>query len=188
VTELTQDEQGNVDRNALTRHDFLKLLAAGGVALTFTPFIPWGQFIPNPDNTVPAKQQVVLSDGTNANTNTFPINHSEIVIYPTTTDAVLNQEPFRQWQLIKLPAELGGSANDVTAFRMYNMICLYLWYLWKYVPTTPQQNANNGQCPCHGSMYDPLIGKAIAGPGFIQRLLSLSVSRYNVASTFDGGA
>ena len=42
VTELEQDEQNNFDKNALTRRDFLKLLAAGSVALTFTPFIPWG--------------------------------------------------------------------------------------------------------------------------------------------------
>ncbi|MGC1425620.1 MAG: twin-arginine translocation signal domain-containing protein, partial [Nitrosotalea sp.] len=76
MTELKQDESGNIDRDALTRRDFLKLLAAGGVALTFTPFVPWGQFMPNPDNSVPGKQQVVLSDGSNANTNTFPVNHS----------------------------------------------------------------------------------------------------------------
>jgi rieske iron-sulfur protein len=177
VTELKQDEPSNFDKNALTRRDFLKLLAAGGVALTFTPFVPWGQFMPNPDNSVPGKQQVVLSDGTNANINTFPVNHSEIVIYPSTTDTVLNSEPFRQWQLIRLPAELGGSATDVTAFRVYSMVCLHLWCLWRYVPSTPQEAANNGQCPCHGSMYNPLNGKAFAGPA------SLQASPSNVLAT-----
>lgn len=168
MLESKPEDQNNVERDGVTRRDFLKLLAAGGVALVFAPFVPWGQFLPNPDTTSPPKQQIVLSDGTNANVTTFPVNSSQIVTYPSTTDTVLNQEAFRQWQLIRLPAEMGGAVNDVTAFRMYSMVCLHLWCLWRYVPSTPEEIANNGQCPCHGSMYNPLTGKAFAGPASLQ--------------------
>ena len=40
-------EQDSRTRDVLSRRDFLKLLAAAGTALAFTPFVPWGQFMPN---------------------------------------------------------------------------------------------------------------------------------------------
>lgn len=86
IKEFKQDIKNNFNANTLTRRDFLKLLAAGSVVLTFTPFIPWGKFMPNPDNSVLGKQQVILSAGSNANINTFLINHSEIIVYSSTTD------------------------------------------------------------------------------------------------------
>ena len=57
------DAQNIPDKNDLTRRDFLKLLGAASVATAFAPFVPWGQFMPNPDTTTPPRQQVVLSDG-----------------------------------------------------------------------------------------------------------------------------
>ena len=160
--------QGVVDKNDLSRRDFLKLLGAGGVALAFTPFIQWGKFMPNPDTASPQKAQVVLSDGTFANINTFPINQQELITYPSTGDSVLDQEAFRKWNLIRLPADLGGSVNDVTAFRVYSVICLHLWCMWKYKPVSEIGGNDKGQCPCHGSMYDPVSGKAVAGPASLQ--------------------
>lgn len=65
-----------------------------------------------------------LSDGSQANVNTFPINHSEVVIYPKTDDPLLKRDAFRTWQLIQLPAELGGDKNDVSAFKVYSAACL----------------------------------------------------------------
>lgn len=161
-------DQGVVDRNDLSRRDFLKLLGAGGVALAFTPFIQWGKFMPNPDTASPKKAQAILSDGTFANINTFPINHQELITYPSTGDSVLDQEAFRKWNLIRLPADLGGSVNDVTAFRAYSVICLHLWCMWKYKPVCEIGGNDKGQCPCHGSMYDPVSGKAVAGPASLQ--------------------
>lgn len=35
-----------------------------------------------------------------------------------TDDLLLNKDAFRTWQLIRLPAELGGDKNDVSAFRL----------------------------------------------------------------------
>ena len=149
----------------LSRRDFLKLLGAGGTAVAFAPFVPWGNFMPNPSSASLEKAPVILPDGTQANINTFSINHAEVITYPKTEDRVLNEEAFRKWQFIRLPEELGGSKNDVTAFRAYSMICLHLWCLWKY---WPQENRKRGECPCHGSMYDPVTGTAFLGPASLQ--------------------
>jgi len=149
----------------LSRRDFLKLLGAGGTAVAFAPFVPWGNFMPNPSSASLEKAPVILPDGTQANVNTFPINHAEVITYPKTEDRVLNEEAFRKWQFIRLPEELGGSKNDITAFRAYSMICLHLWCLWKY---WPQEGRKRGECPCHGSMYDPVTGTAFLGPASLQ--------------------
>lgn len=161
-------EQGSLERGSMSRRDFLKLFAAGGVALAFTPFIQWGRYMPNPDTASPKRAQVVLPDGTFANVDTFPINHQELITYPSTGDPVLDQEAFRKWNLIRLPADLGGMENDVSAFRLYSAICLHLWCMWKYKPVDEAGGNNSGQCPCHGSMYNPLSGKAFAGPASLQ--------------------
>ncbi len=149
----------------LSRRDFLKLMGAAGTALAFAPFVPWGNFMPNPSSTVLEKVKAILPDGTQANVKTFPENHAEIITYPEGTDEVLNEEAFRKWQLIRLPIELGGAKNDVSAFRVYSMICLHLWCLWKY---WPQEGRKRGECPCHGSMYDPTTGTAFLGPASLQ--------------------
>ena len=149
----------------LSRRDFLKLMGAAGTALAFAPFVPWGNFMPNPSSTLLQKVKVILPDGTQASVNTFPTNHAEIITYPEGTDEVLNEEAFRKWQLIRLPEELGGSKKDVSAFRVFSMVCLHLWCLWKY---WPQEGRKRGECPCHGSMYDPVTGTAFLGPASVQ--------------------
>ncbi len=45
----------------------------------------------------------------------FPINSFQLVISKTADEPILNQEPFRTWQSIILPKELGGDKNDVSA-------------------------------------------------------------------------
>jgi len=158
-----------------SRRDFLKLMAASGLAVTFAPFVEWGRYLPNPSGAAPvAKTKIMLGDGSPANINTFPPDRAEVVIYPRTNDSVLNKEAFRTWQLIRLPKELRGDKNDVSSFRLYSMVCLHLWCLWKYFPRKPDPNnpskigRGNGQCPCHGSMYDVFTGKAYSGPASIQ--------------------
>jgi ubiquinol-cytochrome c reductase iron-sulfur subunit len=143
----------------------LKLLAAAGTVMTFAPFVDWGKFLPNPAGQLKERQKVELPDGSQANVKAFPVNHSEAVIYPKTDDPVLNNEAFRVWQFIRLPVELGGDKSDVSSFRMYSQVCLHLWCLWKY---WPEEGRKRGECPCHGSMYDPLTGEAFAGPASLQ--------------------
>lgn len=149
----------------VTRRDFLKLMAAAGTVMTFTPFVDWGKFLPNPAGNVSEKAKAQFVDGKVVNINTFPVNHSDVIIYPRSEDETLNKEAFRTWQIIRLPAELGGEKTDASALRVYSMVCLHLWCLWKY---WPQDGRKRGECPCHGSMYDPLTGKAFAGPASLQ--------------------
>ena len=149
----------------VNRRDFLKLMAAAGTVMTFTPFVDWGKFLPNPAGNVSEKAKAQLVDGTVVNVNRFEVNHSDVLIYPRSEDETLNKEAFRTWQIIRLPAELGGEAKDASAFRIYSMVCLHLWCLWQYFP---QEGRKRGECPCHGSMYDPLTGKAFAGPAALQ--------------------
>ena len=157
----------------ISRRDFLKLMAVAGTVITFAPVVDWGKFLPNTMTSVAKRRaKAELPDGTQANIKTYPVNHSEVVIYPKTEDAVLNKEAFRTWQLIRLPRELGGEKNDVSAFRVFSSVCLHLWCLWRYVPLRRASGDDDssklvdgdGQCPCHGSTYDPLTGKAFGGP------------------------
>ncbi|MBE44373.1 MAG: (2Fe-2S)-binding protein [Thaumarchaeota archaeon] len=167
----------------LSRRDFLKIVAAAGTIMTFTPFIDWGKFMPNPAGTSTERAKVILPDSTQANVNTFPVNYSEAVIYPTTGDRVLDEEPFRRWQFIRLPSEFGGDKNDVSAFRAFSMVCLHLWCLWKYYP---DEKKKRGECPCHGSMYDARNGKAVAGPAALQAPPSNVLPKLDLEVDSDG--
>ena len=162
---MSQRQPPKVDGGKISRRDFLKLLAAAGTVMTFTPFVDWGKFLPNPKESTGERSKVVLPDGSQANVNTFKINHAEAVVFPVSEDPVLNEEAFRTWQFIRLPPELGGEKKDASAFRMFSMVCLHLWCLWKY---WPEDGRKRGECPCHGSMYDPLTGEAFAGPAALQ--------------------
>ncbi|MDH3656914.1 MAG: Rieske 2Fe-2S domain-containing protein [Nitrosopumilus sp.] len=158
-------ELGTKKSSRLSRRDFLKLMGAAGTGLAFAPFVPFGNFMPNPNQASLEKVPVILPDGTQANINTYPINHAEVITYPATGDAALDAEAFRKWQFIRLPEELGGDKKDTSAIRGYSMICLHLWCLWKY---WPDEGRKRGECPCHGSMYDPVTGTAFVGPASVQ--------------------
>jgi len=176
-------EQDSSTRGTLSRRDFLKLLGVAGTGLAFAPYVQWGNFMPNPDTTSLERAKVILPDDTHANVNTYPINHAEVITYPKTGDTVLDEESFRKWQFIRLPAELGGDAKDTSAFRAYSMICLHLWCLWKY---WPEEGRKRGECPCHGSMYDPLTGTAFVGPAALQAPPSNTLPRLTLETDADG--
>lgn len=176
-------EQDSKKTKPLSRRDFLKLLGAGGTAVAFAPFVPWGNFMPNPSSASLEKAPVILPDGTQANLKTFPINHAEVITYPKTGDRVLDEEAFRKWQFIRLPEELGGAKNEIGAFRAYSMVCLHLWCLWKY---WPGENRKRGECPCHGSMYDPLTGTAFVGPASLQAPPSNTLAKLDFETDSDG--
>ncbi len=158
-------ELGTKKSGGLSRRDFLKLMGAAGTGLAFAPFVPFGNFMPNPNQASLERVPVILPDGAHANINTYPVNHAEVITYPATGDAALDAEAFRKWQFIRLPEELGGQKKDTTAFRAYSMICLHLWCLWKY---WPDDNRKRGECPCHGSSYDATTGTAFEGPASVQ--------------------
>ena len=167
-------EQGTKKSGGLSRRDFLKLMGAAGTGLAFAPFVPFGNYMPNPSQATLEKVPVVLPDGTQANVKTFPVNHAEVITYPSTGDPALDTESFRKWQFIRLPEEFGGAKQDVSAFRAYSMVCLHLWCLWKY---WPEEGRKRGECPCHGSMYDARTGTAFAGPASLQAAPSNTLAK-----------
>ena len=170
-------------KSGLSRRDFLKLMGAAGTGLAFAPFVPFGNFMPNPKQASLERVPVILPDGSQANMNTFPVNHSEVITYPSTGDAALDAEAFRKWQFIRLPEELGGTKNDVDAFRAYSMVCLHLWCLWKYYP---EDGRKRGECPCHGSMYDASTGIAFEGPASVQASPSNTLAQLTLDIDSDG--
>jgi Rieske Fe-S protein len=169
--------------DGLSRRDFLRLMGAAGTGLAFAPFIPFGDFMPNPNQASLEKVPVILPDGTHANMNTYPINHAEVITYPATGDPALDAEAFRKWQFIRLPEELGGAKTDTSAIRAYSMICLHLWCLWKY---WPEDGRKRGECPCHGSMYDPMTGTAFVGPASVQAAPSNTLPQLTLEIDSDG--
>jgi len=42
-------ELGTKKSDGLSRRDFLKLMGAAGTGLAFAPFVPFGNFMPNPN-------------------------------------------------------------------------------------------------------------------------------------------
>ena len=176
-------ELGTKKSSGLSRRDFLKLIGAAGTGLAFAPFVPFGNFMPNPNQASLEKVPVILPDGTQANINTYPINHAEVITYPATGDAALDAEAFRKWQFIRLPEELGGDKKDVSAIRGYSMICLHLWCLWKY---WPDEGRKRGECPCHGSIYDPVTGTAFVGPASLQAAPSDTLPKLDFEIASDG--
>ena len=171
------------EAGGMSRRDFLKLLGAAGTSVAFAPFVPWGKFMPNPSSSTLEKVPVILPDGTQANLNTYPINHAEVITYPETTDEVLNEEAFRKWQFIRLPEKFGGGRNDVSSFRGYSMVCLHLWCLWKY---WPDEGRMRWECPCHGSMYDVRTGTSFLGPASLQAPPSNSLPKLDFEADADG--
>ena len=176
-------ELGTKKSSGLSRRDFLKLIGAAGTGLAFAPFVPFGNFMPNPNQASLERVPVILPDGSHANINTFPINHAEVITYPSTGDAALDAEAFRKWQFIRLPEELGGGKNDVSSVRAYSMICLHLWCLWKYYP---EDTKKRGECPCHGSVYDATTGTAVAGPASVQAAPSNILPELTLETDPDG--
>jgi len=176
-------ELGTKKSSGLSRRDFLKLIGAAGTGLAFAPFVPFGNFMPNPNQASLERVPVILPDGSHANINTYPVNHAEVITYPSTGDAALDAEAFRKWQFIRLPEELGGGKKDVTSVRAYSMICLHLWCLWKYYP---EDNKKRGECPCHGSVYEPTTGTAVAGPASVQAAPSNVLPELTLETDPDG--
>ena len=108
---------GTKKTGGLSTKRLSKVNGSAGTGLAFAPFVPWGNYMPNPSSASLEKVPVELPDGTQANINSFPTNHAEVITYPKTGDAALDEEAFRKWQFIRLPPELGGEKNDVTSLE-----------------------------------------------------------------------
>ena len=65
----------------------------------------------------------------------------------------------------------------------YSMICLHLWCLWKY---WPEDGHKQGECPCHGSTYNPSTGTAFSGPASLQAAPSNTLAELTLDLDADG--
>ena len=63
--------------------------------------------------------------------------------------------------LIRLPEELGGGVDDVSAFRAYSALSVGEHCQMKYWPDDGRQVMMD---PCWGSMYRPIDGLMVVGP------------------------
>lgn len=74
--------------------------------------------------------------------------------YPDSNDTT-NRDAFEQFILIRLPEELGGNQNDVSAFRAYSALGINSHCLMKYWPTEGRKRIEE---PCHGDIIRPQDG------------------------------
>lgn len=172
------------------RRTFVKFLFAIGAILSIVPFVPWGSFLSSSVSSTGSykRQQVVLDLNTPANNNankavagkvvnvndltSFPPNSAWLITYPSSGDINVdsqNVDTFVKFALIRLPNELGGSNKSAAAFVAFSKVCVHLWCSPNYDPehsTDPSDETY--QCPCHGSIYKPPDGLAIAGPASLQ--------------------
>ncbi len=141
--------QGEVSKiMARVRRNILKSLLGAGLVLTLAPFLSWGRFLYRQGGKQTIKQKV-------ANIKDVPPNSDITFPFPKTGDPKVDADPFRQYSLIHLPE------GELKAF---SKVCVHLWCLWGYFPDRRQM-----QCPCHGSVYNPDTGVAIAGPASLQQ-------------------
>ena len=86
-------------------------------------------------------------------------NSMEFFYYPNPEDTT-NRDVFQKFILIRLPEELGGDADDVSAFRAYSALSVSVHCQIKY---WPHEGRKRMEDPCWGSMYRPIDGLMIAG-------------------------
>ncbi len=86
-------------------------------------------------------------------------NSMEYFYYPNPEDTV-NRDVFQKFILIRLPEELGGDADDVSAFRAYSALSVGVHCQIKYWPHEERKRMEDS---CWGSIYRPLDGLMIAG-------------------------
>jgi len=183
---------------AAGRRRFIKILLTLGALLSLAPYVPWGDFLSSSISSAKGydKQQVTVDNfpsiygaaaGRKVNANdlaSFPPNSHWVITYPSSGDPVLDaqtQDTFFKFELIRLPAELGGGNKDASAFIAFSKVCVHLWCSPNYNPTQCSNSKENGyssaadctkheqyECPCHGSIYQVPSGVATAGPASIQ--------------------
>lgn len=160
----------------------MQFLSVLGAVLILAPFVPFGEFL-SASIKSPGKyqrQKVVIdnnkSDYKSAagkvvdvnDLQTFPPNSHWVITYPSSGDSSLDAQDadtFTKYELIRIPAELGGDKKDASAFVAFSKVCVHLWCSPNYVPTKGHRQY---ECPCHGSVYRVPDGLATEGPAAIQ--------------------
>ncbi len=79
-------------------------------------------------------------------------------------DLIKNNESFEFYSVIRLPEWLGGSRNDLSAYRAYSAVAISDQCLSKYWGSEGRWRIEN---PCAGDLYRPWDGVATAGPAAV---------------------
>lgn len=87
-------------------------------------------------------------------------NSMEFFYYPNPEDTE-NRDAFQKFILIRLPEELGGGADDVSAFRAYSALSVGEHCLIKYWPYEGRKRIEE---PCWGSIYRSIDGLMTLAP------------------------
>ncbi|QLH07142.1 hypothetical protein [Nitrosopumilus ureiphilus] len=87
-------------------------------------------------------------------------NTMKYFYYPNPEDTE-NRDVFQKFILIRLPEELGGGADDISAFRAYSALSVGDHCLIKYWPHEGRKRIED---PCWGSMYRAIDGLLTGGP------------------------
>jgi len=171
-----------------SRRGFLTLIAVVGGLLALAPWVPFGTYLSASVSgaSVASKPQTIILDnntsenrtaaGKTVNVNdltTFPPNDHWVMTYPSSGDPNLdgqNPNTFVKFELIRLPAELGGGNKDASAFVAFSKVCVHLWCSPNYNPAPSHELY---ECPCHGSGYSVgvgghAVGEALIGPAAVQ--------------------
>ncbi len=148
------------------KRNFFKMIVGLSAAFTLIPLIPGGIFLTAQvgGGVAPVRQRL-------ANASDLKPNSSMNFIYPKTGNPDKDNDPFRQFILVRLPEDI--AREEGTEFKAYSQVCVHLWCLWRFVPAkkeTPTEEETPAllACPCHGSMYDPVTGIAVCGPAALQ--------------------
>lgn len=194
----------------------MKALVTIGAFLSIIPFVPWGEFLSSSVTTAGkyTRQKVVLDANTKANGSvagrvvnvndlaSFPPNSHWLITYPSSGDLTVdaqNPDTFVKFELIRLPAELGGGNKDATAFVAFSKVCVHLWCSPSYNPEQCKNPNENGyqsgpgctnheqyECPCHGSIYRVPDGLSIAGPASLQPPPTNAIPMLTLSADKDG--
>lgn len=185
------------------RRRFVKALFVVGAALSIAPFVPWGQYLSSSVSAKvePTLQKVVAdinatngqASGKPINTQdleTFPPNTAWLVTYPSSGNLTLdsqNPDTFVKWRIIRLPADVGGTNTDATAFVAFSEVCVHLWCSPNYDPEHSTLKADETfQCPCHGSIYRIPDGLSTAGPASLQPAPTNAIPMLSLSSDASG--
>lgn len=109
----------------------------------------------------------IINSTNNDSQDTFSLSHlktmkpnsMEYFYYPNPEDTT-DRDVFQKFILIRLPEELGGEADDVSAFRAYSALSVSNHCLLKYWPDEGRKRLED---PCWGSIYRPIDGLMITG-------------------------
>ncbi len=177
-----------------------------GAVVAMIPFVPWGNFLSATleSNSVQTKPQPVVIDNNPVyggaagatvkvtDLASFPPNSHWVITFPSSGNSTIdfqNPDTFVKFELIRLPAELGGSKEDATAFVAFSKICVHLGCSPNYGGSTaqnPPAARQNYECPCHGSIYEVADGLAVQGPASSQPAPTNAIPMLTLTADPDG--